>query len=326
MLGDPVEHLVEPELLEAERVLRAGLDLVPRHRRGDERAARGRAGSTARSWSSSRRSATSPGRPCPDRLAFVIVAVTSCGCSPWSSSATSLASAVESSDGSRPGRSAYRCRPLLPLVTGRASRPRSASLSRTSSATRQHSCSPAGSPGSRSMTSRSALRGPPVAPDRPLVDVQLQRAPAAEGAESAAQMKDCWNDETNRGQRERDARSCVAAVRLKRCSLYLVPPNRMERPSTSSTLPMIDPVREAFTTLVETFGKSDAGDDQLRGVSESGIEQCPQTLSHAGGERFGGASDPARDRNDAESGTNEERSGTDAPGPEAQKQSPAERR
>ena len=69
----------------------------------------------------------------------------------------------------------------------------------------------------------------------------------------------------------------------------------------------------------QTFGKSYAGDNQLRSVSESGIKQCPQTLSHASGERFGGASDPARDRNDAESGTNEERSGTDASGPEAQK-------
>jgi len=68
----------------------------------------------------------------------------------------------------------------------------------------------------------------------------------------------------------------------------------------------------------QTFGKSYAGDNQLRSVSESGIEQCPQTLSHASGERFGGASDPARDWNDAESGTNEERSGADAPGPEAQ--------
>lgn len=32
-------------------------------------------------------------------------------------------------------------------------------------------------------------------------------------------------------------------------SLYLTPPSTMERPSTSSTLPMIDPVIEAFTTL-----------------------------------------------------------------------------
>ena len=47
-----------------------------------------------------------------------------------------------------------------------------------------------------------------------------------------------------------------AAVRLKRCSLYLVPPNRMERPSTSSTLPMIDPVMEAFTTLVRPLERA----------------------------------------------------------------------
>ena len=42
----------------------------------------------------------------PERFALVIVAVTSALCSPWSSSATSLASAVDSSDGSRFGRSA----------------------------------------------------------------------------------------------------------------------------------------------------------------------------------------------------------------------------
>jgi hypothetical protein len=47
-----------------------------------------------------------------------------------------------------------------------------------------------------------------------------------------------------------------AAVRLKRCSLYLVPPNRMERPSTSSTLPMIDPVMDAFTTLVRPLERA----------------------------------------------------------------------
>ena len=41
-----------------------------------------------------------------------------------------------------------------------------------------------------------------------------------------------------------------APARLKYCSLYLTPPKRMERPRTSRTLPMIDPVIEAFTTLV----------------------------------------------------------------------------
>src|SRR5215211_148417 len=48
----------------------------------------------------------------------------------------------------------------------------------------------------------------------------------------------------------------LAAVRLKRCSLYLVPPNTIERPSTNSTLPMIDPVREAFTTLVRPLDRA----------------------------------------------------------------------
>jgi len=42
-------------------------------------------------------------------------------------------------------------------------------------------------------------------------------------------------------------------------------------------------------------------------------------LPDAGGERFGGAPDPACDRNNTESGANEERSWTDASGPEAQK-------
>ena len=57
----------------------------------------------------------------------------------------------------------------------------------------------------------------------------------------------------------------------------------------------------------------------LRGVSESGVEQSSQAFPDAGGERFSGAPDPARDRNDAESGANEKRRRTDAPGPEAQK-------
>src|SRR5215467_7089873 len=47
-----------------------------------------------------------------------------------------------------------------------------------------------------------------------------------------------------------------AAVLLKCCSLYLVAPNRMERPNTSSTLPMMDPVMEAFTTLVSPLERA----------------------------------------------------------------------
>src|SRR5437764_15455702 len=75
----------------------------------------------------------------------------------------------------------------------------------------------------------------------------------------------------------------------------------------------------AFCAFGHAFGEDDPGDDQLRGIAESGIEQSSQAFPDAGGERFSGAPDPARDRNDAESGANEERSRTDTPGPEAQK-------
>src|SRR6476659_4877882 len=56
--------------------------------------------------------------------------------------------------------------------------------------------------------------------------------------------------------RESEITELVAAVRLKRCSLYLVPPIRIERPSTSSALPMIDPVMDAFTTLVSPLDRA----------------------------------------------------------------------
>ena len=49
------------------------------------------------------------------------------------------------------------------------------------------------------------------------------------------------------------------------------------------------------------------------------LSNPPRPSPDSDRERFGGAPDPARDRNDAESGANEERSGTDASGPEAQK-------
>src|SRR5881227_1509127 len=41
-----------------------------------------------------------------------------------------------------------------------------------------------------------------------------------------------------------------APVLLNRCSLCLNPPSRMDSPRTSRMLPMMDPVIEAFTTLV----------------------------------------------------------------------------
>ena len=111
----------------------------------------------------------------PDRRALVIVAVTSLGCSPWSSSATSLASALDSSEGSRFGRSAYRCRPLLPLVTGLAVE---VALGELVAHQQRHLAA---------LVQAGRLAGVevddqpvgvarlPVAADGPLVDVQLER-------------------------------------------------------------------------------------------------------------------------------------------------------
>ena len=73
-----------------------------------------------------------------------------------------------------------------------------------------------------------------------------------------------------------------------------------------------------FDHIGQTFGKRDAGDDQLGGITESGVEQSAQAFSDADGECLGGAPDPARDRNDPERGTNKERSRAATSGPEAQ--------
>src|SRR6185437_7666506 len=109
-----------------------------------------------------------------------------------------------------------------------------------------------------------------------------------------------------------------AAVRLKRCSLYFVPPNRMERPSTSSTLPMIDPVMEAFTTLVRPLERAMPAMISSAAFPKVALSNPPRP-SPTRAERFGGAADPARDWNDADGGANEERSRTNASWPESQK-------
>ena len=127
----------------------------------------------------------------PERLDLVIVAVTSFGCSPCSSSAISLASAVDvvgvaaAAAGGRRG----AC-PCCRWSPGGRRASRSASLSRTSSATWQHSCSPAGSPGSRSITSRSAPRGLPCLVDRPLVHVQLEGGEVGQPGEGGEVVDD----------------------------------------------------------------------------------------------------------------------------------------
>ena len=135
-----------------------------------------RAGSTAR-WSSWRRcSGSSRAAPCPGAATWSSSTPRGRAGSRVSSWAISWARsriAVGVLVARQPRRTAA-C-PCCPLVTGAQVRPSSARRSRTTSATGQHSCSPAGLPGSRSMTSRSGVQRPAVGVHPPLRHVQLER-------------------------------------------------------------------------------------------------------------------------------------------------------
>src|SRR3954447_11215304 len=131
-------------------------------------------------------------------------------------------------------------------------------------------------------------------------------------------MKDRRADQANRRQRKRDGRStrCGAVE-----TLFFVLSAAAYNGKTEHQQHVTDDRSRqgGFHYTRQTFGKGDAGDDQLRGISESGIEQSSQALPDSDRQRFRRAPDPARNWNDAESGTNEERGWTDAPGPPAQK-------
>ena len=105
MLGDPLQDLLEAELLQPERVLGPRLHLVPGDRRGDVGRSRprreyGEMVVLEPAFCDQSRNTF------PDLRALVMVAVTSFGCSFCSSSATSLASPVVSSGLSLPGSAA----------------------------------------------------------------------------------------------------------------------------------------------------------------------------------------------------------------------------
>ena len=104
--------------------------------------------------------------PLDGRSDFVIFQTTSSGSARVRSCAISRARSRISSAPWSPGSAAYSCMPLLPLVTGALARPIPVRRSRTARARRAHSCSPAGLPGSRSITSRSGDRGRPSSSTR----------------------------------------------------------------------------------------------------------------------------------------------------------------
>src|SRR5437016_6965191 len=53
--------------------------------------------------------------------------------------------------------------------------------------------------------------------------------------------------------RDREIADARAPVRLNRCSLYLVPPHKIDSPNTSRMLPIIEPAIDALTTLLRPF-------------------------------------------------------------------------
>jgi hypothetical protein len=144
-----------------------------------------------------------------------------------------------------------------------------------------------------------------------------QWAPAGRTAIGGA-MKDCRDDETDRSQRERDHRSgsCSAVETLFfifRAAHYNGEAEHQKHITDDRS------GNGGFHHIGQTFGKSDTGDDQLRGVSERSVKQSSQAFPDASRESFGSAPDPARDRNDAESRASEERSRIGASWPEAEK-------
>ncbi len=68
---------------------------------------------------------------------------------------------------------------------------------------------------------------------------------------------------------ERETTEVRAPLSLNNCSLCLIPPKSVDRPRTQRMFPMIEPVIDALTTPVQSFGQSDPGDDQLRGYRTS---------------------------------------------------------
>src|SRR5689334_20736640 len=111
-------------------------------------------------------------------------------------------------------------------------------------------------------------------------------------------MKNRRDNKTDRGQRERDNGSarCGAAK-----TLFFIFSAAEENREPERQLKVNDNKSDdgSFLHRGQAFGKGDTADDQLRGISECGIEQSSQSLPNAAGKRFGGAPDPARNRKDA---------------------------
>ena len=85
-----------------------------------------------------------------------------------------------------------------------------------------------------------------------------------------------------------------------------MPPARIDAPSTSKRLPMIDPVRDALTTPVSPLLNATRRDDQFRGIAKGRIEKTADARTGARSQLFGRATHPAGQRHDRDRGDNKE--------------------
>jgi len=83
----------------------------------------------------------------------------------------------------------------------------------------------------------------------------------------------------------------------------------------------------------KSLGQCDAGNNELRGIPESRVQQSAQPFAYSRRELFGGAANPTGHGNDCDSRTNEKRRWIRETGPKAkdernrdEKQEPVQRR
>src|SRR5438270_10802516 len=116
--------------------------------------------------------------------------------------------------------------------------------------------------------------------------------------------------------REREIAEVRAPVRLNRCSLYVGPPHKIDRPSTSRILP-IEPVIDALTTLFRPFESAITAMINSAAFPNVAFNN-PPAPSPLRGQHLGRTPHPSRRRNNADRGANKKRRGILRTWPEPQ--------
>src|SRR6266480_2236563 len=107
---------------------------------------------------------------------------------------------------------------------------------------------------------------------------------------------------------DREIADVRAPVRLNRCSLYLVPPHKIDSPNTSRMLPIIEPAIDALTTLLRPF--ESAVTAMISSAAFPNVaHKSPPPLAHSRGQRLRPAPHPSRQRYNADGRANEKRRG-----------------